>query len=175
MAVAIRERRSIRGAEAIAERPDGTRINFVPYPTPLFDEDGNLAAAVNLLLDVTEQRGPKCRTISRVRVLERGESPEEQDGDASTSQFSVRPDLHQSATPKLRLVSDNQGTGHASTRLVALAEKLHSKAANLDGYADHANSEADAQILRDAAELSRELSAKIMLPIELISSEKSDR
>jgi PAS fold len=64
MAVAIRERRSIRGEEAIAERPDGTRINFVPYPTPLFDEDGNLAGAVNLLLDVTPQRRPECRTTS---------------------------------------------------------------------------------------------------------------
>src|SRR5438045_3299690 len=31
MAVAIRERRSIRGVEAIAERPDRTRINFRPY------------------------------------------------------------------------------------------------------------------------------------------------
>src|SRR5436190_17654000 len=40
MAVAIREKRSIRGVEAIAERPDGTRINFVPHPTPLFDENG---------------------------------------------------------------------------------------------------------------------------------------
>ena len=66
MAVAIRERRSIRGAEAIAERPDGTRVNFVPYPTPLFDEDGNLAGAVNLLLDVTAKRRPESRTTARV-------------------------------------------------------------------------------------------------------------
>ena len=67
MAVAIRERRSIRGVEAIAERPDGTRINFVPYPTPLFDEDGNLAGAVNLLMDVTAQRRPESRANARVR------------------------------------------------------------------------------------------------------------
>ena len=56
MAVAIHERRPVRGAEAVAERPDGTRVHFVPYPTPLFDEQGNLAGAVNLLLDVSEQR-----------------------------------------------------------------------------------------------------------------------
>ena len=68
MAVAIREPRSIRGVEAIAERPDGTRINFIPYPTPLFHEDGNLAGAVNLLLDVTPERGPECRTTARVRA-----------------------------------------------------------------------------------------------------------
>ena len=59
MAVAIREAKSVRGVEAIAERPDGTRVNFVPYPTPLFDGAGNLAGAVNLLLDVTEQRRPE--------------------------------------------------------------------------------------------------------------------
>ncbi len=65
MADAIRERRSIRGVEAIAERPDGTRINFVPYPTPLFDESGGLAGAVNLLLHVTPQRSPDCQAIAQ--------------------------------------------------------------------------------------------------------------
>lgn len=54
MAVAIREKRPVRGVEAIAERPDGTRVNFLPYPTPLFDTDGNITGAVNLFIDVTE-------------------------------------------------------------------------------------------------------------------------
>src|SRR3954463_12896229 len=66
MAVAIRERRCIRGAEAIAERPDGTFIDFIPHPTPLFNDEGNLVGAVNLLLDVTAQRRPECRAIARV-------------------------------------------------------------------------------------------------------------
>lgn len=56
MAVAVRERRAVRGVEAIAERPDGTRINFVPYPTPIFDAEGEFVGAVNLLVDVTEKR-----------------------------------------------------------------------------------------------------------------------
>ena len=56
MAVALRERRPVRGVEAVAERPDGSRFNFVPYPTPLFDGDGNLVGAVNMLIDVTEER-----------------------------------------------------------------------------------------------------------------------
>ena len=34
MAVALRERRPVRGVEAIAERPDGSRVPFIPYPTP---------------------------------------------------------------------------------------------------------------------------------------------
>jgi PAS domain S-box-containing protein len=58
MAVALREGQPVRDAEAIAERPDGTRFHFVPFPTPLFDRDGNLAGAVNLLLDVKDQPAP---------------------------------------------------------------------------------------------------------------------
>ena len=56
MAIAIREQRRIRNVEAIAERPDGTRIQFMPFPTPWFDADGNFAGAINLLLDVTDLR-----------------------------------------------------------------------------------------------------------------------
>jgi len=56
MAVAIRERRPIRGDRAVAERPDGKYVSFQPYPTPLFDRAGNLVAAVNLLDEVTGLR-----------------------------------------------------------------------------------------------------------------------
>lgn len=56
MAVALREGRPVRGVEAIAERPDGSRINFLPYPTPIFDALGNLVGAVNMLVDITEQK-----------------------------------------------------------------------------------------------------------------------
>jgi len=56
MAIALRQRRPIRGMEAVAERPDGTRVSFVPYPTPLFDESGRLTGAVNMLVDISERR-----------------------------------------------------------------------------------------------------------------------
>ena len=56
MAVALREKRPIRGAEAIAERPDGTRVPFIPYPTPLFDEDGELVGAINMLVDISDRK-----------------------------------------------------------------------------------------------------------------------
>src|SRR3954452_3674948 len=42
MAIALREGRVVRGVEAIAERPDGTRIWFEPYPTPLRDGAGRI-------------------------------------------------------------------------------------------------------------------------------------
>jgi PAS domain S-box-containing protein len=56
MAVALKERRPIRGAEAVAERPDGTRVPFLAYPTPLIDESGALLGAVNMLVDITERK-----------------------------------------------------------------------------------------------------------------------
>jgi PAS domain S-box-containing protein len=56
MAVALKEDRAIRGEEAIAERPDGTRVPFIPYPTPLHDSDGKLIGAINMLVDITERK-----------------------------------------------------------------------------------------------------------------------
>jgi PAS domain S-box-containing protein len=56
MAVAILEKRSVRGVTAVAERPDGSRVNFMPCPTPIFGPDGNLLGAVNILIDVTDSR-----------------------------------------------------------------------------------------------------------------------
>jgi PAS domain S-box-containing protein len=56
MAVALREGRTVRDTEAIAERPDGTRVPFIPYPTPMFDEDGNVVGAINMLVDITDRK-----------------------------------------------------------------------------------------------------------------------
>jgi PAS domain S-box-containing protein len=56
MAVALRENRLVRGEEAIAERPDGTRIWFMPYPTPLRDGQGRVVGGINMLVDITERK-----------------------------------------------------------------------------------------------------------------------
>jgi PAS domain S-box-containing protein len=56
MAIALKEGRSVRGYEGVAERPDGTRAAFVPYPTVVYDADGRLIGAINVLVDVTERR-----------------------------------------------------------------------------------------------------------------------
>jgi PAS domain S-box-containing protein len=54
MALALKQGRSNRGMAAVAERPDGTRIPFLPYPTPLRDENGVLIGALNTLIDLSE-------------------------------------------------------------------------------------------------------------------------
>jgi PAS domain S-box-containing protein len=71
MAQAIRERQPIRDEIAIAERPDGSRVAFRPYPTPLFDDHGNFTGAVNMLIDVSDQQAEvladqasRCRRLA---------------------------------------------------------------------------------------------------------------
>jgi PAS domain S-box-containing protein len=56
MAVALKEDRPVRGVEAIMERPDGARIHFIPFPTPLHDASGALIGAINMLVDITERK-----------------------------------------------------------------------------------------------------------------------
>jgi PAS domain S-box-containing protein len=56
MAKALKERRPINGEEAIVDRPDGTRIPFKVYPSPLWDSSGELVGAINMLVDISERR-----------------------------------------------------------------------------------------------------------------------
>jgi PAS domain S-box-containing protein len=71
MAQAIKEKRPVRDVIAIAERPDHSRVAFRPYPTPLFDAQGALMGAVNMLIDVTDEQShalhdqaERCRRLA---------------------------------------------------------------------------------------------------------------
>jgi PAS domain S-box-containing protein len=68
MAVALREGRPIRNMEAVAERPDGTRVPFIPYPTPLRNDEGVIVGAINMLVDVSERK--QAETQQRVLLNE---------------------------------------------------------------------------------------------------------
>jgi PAS domain S-box-containing protein len=70
MAVALRENRAVRGAEAILERPDGTRIPFVPYPTPLHDASGRLIGAVNMLVDISARHTSESARAYLAAIVE---------------------------------------------------------------------------------------------------------
>ncbi|HUA81707.1 MAG TPA: PAS domain S-box protein [Dyella sp.] len=54
MAIALREHRPVRGISVIAQRPDGTRVSFMPYPTPLFDDNDTLIGSINVLMDLSD-------------------------------------------------------------------------------------------------------------------------
>ena len=55
MAVALKEKREVRGAVAVAERPDGSRFSFTPYPSLLLDQGGKVLAGMNLLVELPAQ------------------------------------------------------------------------------------------------------------------------
>jgi len=73
MAIAVREQREIRGIEAVAERPDGSRVEFLPYPTPVFDEAGSFIGAINVLVDLRARnearhlssQATRCRRLAK--------------------------------------------------------------------------------------------------------------
>jgi PAS domain S-box-containing protein len=70
MATALKEKRPIRGLEAVAERPDGVRVPFLAFPTPLFDAQGKLTGAVNMLVDLTERDSADEAAQRLVAIIE---------------------------------------------------------------------------------------------------------
>lgn len=70
MAIALKEKRPIHGAEACAERPDGTRIPFLAYPTPLWDDAGRLTGAVNTLVDITDRKRAEYNAQRLAAIVE---------------------------------------------------------------------------------------------------------
>lgn len=69
MAVALKEQRPVRGEEAIAERPDGGRVRFAAWPTPLFDADGQMTGAINMLLDITERHVAEVESAHMAAIV----------------------------------------------------------------------------------------------------------
>nr|WP_255683010.1 PAS domain S-box protein [Dyella sp. 2HG41-7] len=64
MAIALRERHPVRGVSLVAQRLDGTRVSFMPYPTPLFDDHGRLIGSINVLMDLSELSEVPSVTVS---------------------------------------------------------------------------------------------------------------
>jgi PAS domain S-box-containing protein len=74
MVVALKEGRPVRGEEAIIERPDGRRVWFQAYPTPLRDEEGRIVGGVNMLIDITERKkNEEALRQSHAELRERAE------------------------------------------------------------------------------------------------------
>lgn len=71
MALAIRQMRIVRGTSAIAERPDGSKVPFVPYPVLLHDDDGHMVGALNLFVEIDrdEQANSYRTQATRCRRL----------------------------------------------------------------------------------------------------------
>src|SRR5690606_40023473 len=70
MAIALRDGRELRGREAVAERPDGTRVPFIPYPTLLRNSAGRVVGAINLLVDISERKRAEMESARLIAIVE---------------------------------------------------------------------------------------------------------
>jgi PAS domain S-box-containing protein len=70
MAIAVKKQQAIRGVEAVAERPDGIRVPFIPFPTPIFNSSGVFVGAVNMLVDITERKRAEEATQALASIVD---------------------------------------------------------------------------------------------------------
>jgi PAS domain S-box-containing protein len=56
MALTLLEQRDLGVAEAVVERPDGSRRNVLAYPRLLFGPKGEVLGAINVVIDITERK-----------------------------------------------------------------------------------------------------------------------
>lgn len=73
MSQTLKTGRPVLGAQAIVERPDGTRCSIVPFPSPMFDAAGKLVGAVNLLFDVSAWNASERATQHLAAIVESSE------------------------------------------------------------------------------------------------------
>lgn len=69
MALALRGVTVPNGIECVAERPDGTRFWFMPYPAVLRDGEGRIVAGVNVLVDITDRKNPEVEPREQFRTI----------------------------------------------------------------------------------------------------------
>jgi PAS domain S-box-containing protein len=111
MAVTLREGRPIRNAEAVAERPDGTRIPFIPFPTPLRDQSGKVVGAINMLVDISERR--QAETQQRLLLDELNHR--------TKNNMQILQSLVFTAARRTRSDEARQVLGEASGRIASMA------------------------------------------------------
>lgn len=69
MAIALKQGREVLGLDAIAERPNGTRVVFTPFPVPLKDGEGRVTGGINLLIDVTKRKEAEMAAAQMAAIV----------------------------------------------------------------------------------------------------------
>jgi PAS domain S-box-containing protein len=69
MAITLSEDRALSGVEAIAERPDGTRVPFLAYPSPIHDASGKLIGAVKMMVDISDRKEAESKVSALMSEL----------------------------------------------------------------------------------------------------------
>ena len=111
MAVALKENRPVRGLGAVAERPDGKRVPFIPYPSPLRDTDGHLVGAVNMLVDISAHEEAELERQRLVGELTRLNETLEQRVEERTRALIAQTDERRAAEEKLHQLQKTEALG----------------------------------------------------------------
>jgi len=69
MALALKGIPVPNGIECVAERPDGTRSWFTPYPAVLRDSKGVIVGGVNVLVDITDRKSAEIEAKEHFRTI----------------------------------------------------------------------------------------------------------
>jgi PAS domain S-box-containing protein len=153
MAVTLREGRAVRGEEIVVERPDGSRRDVAPHPSPLFDGAGRLVGAVNALVDITDRRAVE-RELARHR--------EELEAEVQRRTAELRDTFERLRTAeRLAMMGTlSAGLGHdMGNLLLPVRVRLDSLAA--EPLSDQARE--DVEAIRTAAEYLRRLAGGLRL------------
>lgn len=69
MAAALKGAHVPNGIECIAERPDGSRFWFTPFPSAFRDDEGRIIGGINLLVDITERKNAEVEANEQLRAI----------------------------------------------------------------------------------------------------------
>lgn len=69
MATLLKGAPTPQGVECIAERPDGTRFWFTPFPSVFRDDEGRILGGINLLVDITERKRAEIEATEQLRAI----------------------------------------------------------------------------------------------------------
>jgi PAS domain S-box-containing protein len=172
MAIALKEGRSIRNAEAIAERPDGVRVPFIPYPTPMRNVNGEIVGAINMLVDISERR--QAETQQRILLNELNHRVK--------NNMQMIQSLLYSASKQTTGEDARRVLGEASGRISAMAAAQRvlyettaatrfSAQAFLDSLCESARQTCPAGVSIDCSTDAIELSNDVAMPLALIVNE----
>jgi PAS domain S-box-containing protein len=69
MALALKGMAIPAGVECVAERPDGSRFWFTPYPAALRDSEGRIIGSINVLVDITGRKTAEIEANEQARAI----------------------------------------------------------------------------------------------------------
>ncbi|MGI8911931.1 MAG: PAS domain S-box protein [Rubrobacteraceae bacterium] len=154
MAISLKEGRAVRGAEAIAERPDGERIWFAAYPTPLRDSEGRVVGGINMLMDVTgrKQAEGERERFQALEVVARAQAAE---------RVRISRELHDRVAHDMAVVHQDL--------------QLHEALRENDPERAEAKLDAAREMVRSALDATRDLSSELRRPASEGGLEKALR